>query len=89
MTLYLGLYRTKRNFVTLLIRDAKSKYFQTLLSKSSPNSHQYWRAFDSATRQKLISTAPLPVSVEELANHFSSVVSPMMLSIFETIVDPS
>ena len=69
------LFKTKRNTVNRLLRDAKKKYFHDLLDSSKSNTRLFWQTMNTATKRKSQSSPPLPISGDDLSKHFSSVVS--------------
>ena len=75
-----SLYKNRRNRVNLLVRTAKAKYFQDLLKRPNPKSHQYWQVLNLATKRKMKTNSLLPLSLDALADHFSSVVSPVAVA---------
>lgn len=67
-------YKKERNKITSLIRAAKKKYFEDLLS-SKNDSKTVWKAINELTNKKksTASTYPDDLTVDKLNEHFTSI----------------
>ena len=62
-------YKSKRNCVTDLIRDAKRDYFNSLLQHEKNTKH-IWRAINVITNKKKSQQNAIPLSPDTLNSHF-------------------